>query len=569
MPHARIPLPDVYESVIRRVAVDVTAQLARVMNLPEETQVFLPGNTDVVPMNGGTFGECCVNPVKMSSTERLKVTYREEADESFTLTTNVNNKEMPPLFIDRNLGIDVRQIDRFVTLTATFEYTAPSIVIAQRWIDDMRNRISIGGAELYQTLHYNYAIPKPLMVLLKALYETQERSAWPTGATYEEWIAARFTVPTTVLATLGNTDQTLAVPQHQEEVLGWFDFTSTPEEPVKDSEGTGTYTTSFSYQLRYGRPNQVYVRFPMLVHQRPIPRLFRDKEPYQTYMAKTRKVSTTKGSFDRMMALMRANVLPYVHYPNTDDFVTDRIPAGRLTFFTGLMMLKPDDLRSVCDLSNLGEYRFNPYFLEYFYHMGDKLFRQDQSIIEFRLYENETLRSDIPLTIMPGTVRVVAKVDLDPTKVYHVQISLIRNWMTLTRDTLQCLRRYPHVLYHTLKALNVNLGGADVYGNLKLLGKDNPRPYSPVCPGEGWTVGPYVPDHPIGGPGHGGVVVPGQPWTNLDKPTRETFDNSGVVKIIDIDKAVKDTDGVARSGWRAAPLTVMYLGIVTYIHKEA
>lgn len=587
MPNALIPLPDVYESVTRRVAVDVTSQLARLMQLPPETSVYLPGNAEVTPMNGGTFGNCCDRSVKMSAAEKLVVTYTEEADESYTLTTPVNNREIPPIFEDRDHGIVMRPVYRYVTMMVSLTYTAPNITIAQRWIDDMRNRISMGRAELYQTLQYHYAVPKPCLALFKALYETQESSEFPTGETYEDWLAARFKQPTKTIATLINTDRTLAIPEKQFEVLGWFDFTTTPPQPDRSSERDGSYSTTITYQLRYNRPTEVYVKYPFLMHQRPIPRLFRAKEPYETFRAKTRKVSTTKGSFDLMMQLMQVNVLPYVHYPNTDDFVADYIPKGRLTFFTGLMALKSTDLRSVCDLANLGEFRFNPYFLEYFYQQGNRVFKQFAALFEFRVYENETYRADVQLEFRPGTVRVQATEDLDPTKVYHVQISLVSNWMTIEREVFTCLRRYPHVTYYTLKALGVSLGRAERYADLQLIGYGAPRPWSELCKGEGVTIGPVLENPSAPGGSTGGVVVPGLPWTDRTDAEREEVADRGVIKVGDIEKAISDTNtaihqpgrfpsagGGAGGGWGPngtngrGTMSVLHLGIITYINKE-
>lgn len=568
MPNALIPLPDVYESVTRRVAIDVTSQLARLMKLPPETSVYLPGNAEVTPMNGGTFGNCCDRSVKMSASERLVVTYAEEADESYTLTTPVNNREIPPIFEDRDHGIVLRPVYRYVTLSVTLAYTAPNITIAQRWIDDMRNRISMGRAELYQTLRYHYALPKPCLALFKALYETQESSEFPTGETYEDWLVARFKQPTKTIATLIDTDQTLAIPEQQLEVLGWFDFTTTPPQPDKSSDNNGTYSTSITYQLRYNRPTEVYVKYPFLMHQRPIPRRFRAKEPYETFRAKTRKVSTTKGSFDLMLQLMEADVLPYIHYPNTDDFVADYIPKDRVTFYTGLMALKRADLRSVCDLSNMGEYRFNPYYLEYFLQQGNKIFQPNGAIFEFRIYENDTYRPDLRLEFRPGTVRIQTTQDLDPTKVYHVQISLIRNWMTITRETLMCLRRYPHVMYYTLRALRVLLGKRARYEDVRLIGGEVPRPWSEVCPGEGVTIGPVLPNPTAPGGSTGGVVIPTLPWTDRTPTDREKVTDKGLVPIVDLDRAVVDTDNVIRRLNYTSSLTVMHLGIITYINKD-
>lgn len=543
MPHALLTLPDVYESVTRRVAIDVTAQLAKLMRLPGDTLVYLPGNAGTVPMNGGTFGECCVPDLKYPADARLVVRYEEEVDDNTTLTSQVNTKENPPLFNDPIRGVVMRPVFRYVTLTVTLEYTAPSIVIAQRWLDEMRSRVSMGRAELYQDLQYHYAIPKPAIAVLKAVHDTMEASAFPTGLTFEQWVTQYLTHPVTVVSTLTGTDRTLAVPEHQYEVLGWFDFTASPPTPSKDSEGNGTYVSTINYQLRYNRPMQVYVRYPFVVHQRPIPKAFRPQQPYESYRVFNRKVSVTRGSLGVGLDLMLAKRLPYIHYPDTDDWTTRQVPRDRLTFFTGLVVLAPDDLRTLLDLNDLGSMRFHPYFLEYFYHQQDRLLTPMKSIFEFRLYENDELVADVGLEMVPGTVTFRAKKDLDPTKTYRVQISYVRDWFLLDRDVIACLRRYPHVAYLSLRALGVKLAGAEELSDLSLFAAGSPRTPSDDCPGEGVHLGQF-------------------PWL----PAQDDVITTGLIKLRDMEEALKhlDDNRMKPVDWdRVGPVTVMYFDILT------
>lgn len=549
MPHVLLALPDVYESVTRRVAVDAAAQLARTMQLPEETQVYLPGNTDTVPMNGGTFGDCCSKTVKYPADTRLVVRYSEEAEEDWTLTTAVNNTENLPIFLDETRGIVIRPVYRFVTVTLSLEYTAPSIVIAQRWLDEMRAKISMGRAELYQELHYHFGMPPASMLLLKTLYETMESSPFPTGKTLEQWIAENFQRPTTTTATLIDTDKTLTIQEQQLEVLGWFDFTTTPPTPEKDGEGNGTYTSSFNYQFSYNRPTQLYMKYPMLVHNKAIPKQFRPQKPYESFWQHDRKVSVTKGSLQMAMRLLQANRIDYIHHPDTDDWTTLKRLPERLTFFTGLIVLQKDDKRTLLDLANLGKLTFTPPFLEFFYQEAKWLFSPYESIFEFRLYENDEWLKDISMEMIPGTVTFRTLRDLNPQKFYHVQISLKRNWYLLNPDMLTRLRRYPSVVYWSLKALGVTLGGYDL-DKLPLLGLGGDR--TATHPGEGSLLGK--------GP------LPGLDWSNLTDDEKAKLIKRGVVNRNHLDKAIRDLDDILRKpvDWnRIGPTTVMFFELLT------
>jgi len=551
MPHALLPLPDVYESVVRRVAVAVTARLARIMHLPEQTLVYLPGNTDSVPMNEGEFGNCCLPNIRYPADSRLVVRYQEEANDNVTLVTPVNTKEHLPIFEDSIHDVVIRPVWRYVNFTVTLEYTSPNIVVAQRWLDEQRARISMGRAEQYTEVEYHYALPRTLMALFKILHDTMESSEFPTGIPFEQWLASHIKVPTTNIATLIGTNEQLAVVEKQMEVIGWFDFTDTPPTPERDANGVGTYTASINYTFRYSRPTHVACKFPFLMNQNPIPKNLREREGSGTYQQQLRRVSKTKGAFDSLLKSMQAKRLPYIHYPESDDWMPPSMPKRRLTFFTGLVVISKEDLRSIVDLSNMGTLQFTPFFLEYFFHQGNAIFEKGLSFIELSLYENNTRLEGHPLEMVEGTTLVRSKVDLDPNKYYHVQMSLVRNWYELKPSVYECLRRYPTVLYNALRALGVSLSDSPL--TMPFIAKDFDREASVECPGEGSLLCQGT--HPQ------------LPWANPIDETCSLVIRKGIVKRKTLEEAIEQLDTIKDNLVNQntiGPVTVLYADILTF-----
>jgi hypothetical protein len=584
MPHALVPLPDVYESVIRRVAIAMTRQLGEAMRLPVDTPIRLPGDTGTIPMNNGTFGPCDNTGIIFPGTSgRLTVRFTEETDEQDTLTTIVNRAEHNPIFHDSGRDILLTPVYRRVRMVMSFDYKVENKTQAQRWVDEMRNRISALRAELYHDVEYHYAVPEPIMALLSHLHALKEDSTVPVGETFEEYLDRYSLQPTTTATTLIGTEGRRVVKEHQHEVLGWFDFTDSPDQPEKEGNEAGTYLASFSYTLHYARPTQLWCRWPMLIHNRTIDRVFRPTEAYSTFKRLPRKVSLTKGNFEKFLDDFTFQGLPYIHHPEIDDWSPKDIPQGRLTFFTGLLVINPDNPRRLLNLADMGPFAFTPYFLEYAFQQGERFFTPGKSIFEFRLYENNRLANDIQLGFESGTVTIEAQRDLDLTKYYHIQISLIRDWSFIDQETIQCLRRYPTVAYTALLALGVYLGGGSLE-DLKRLGVGSTRLTTEQCPGEGSLIGP--PEHggtwpwpwlgeewdmtPWPGCGWEGPGWPGNLQPEL-VPTLPAWytrcggnpNEEGIIRDRDIKDAVDETMRNSRQPERINP-RVLYLSILTY-----
>ncbi len=567
MPQALIALPDVYDSVIRRIAIDSVSQLARVMRLPPDTQIMLPGNAQTVPMNNGSFGECGDPGLNYPTDGRLIISFTEELDDSQTLSQHAGTAENLPLFEDVVRSTVIFPVYRSVTMNLNLQYIAPNQNIAQRWLDEMRTRVVQLRAELYQTLEYHYAIPNPILMLLHEVWSKIEASDHPSNLSFSEYLDEYLSRPTTVIDTIADTAPTRAVIEKQYEVLGWFDFTSTPEQPEKDGANAGNYICNINYRFSYDRPMQMLVRWPLVVHNQIIDSTYHPTEPYQTFRQVDRRVSFFKGSLESFLESIKYNNIPYVIEPEIDDWMPSEMNRRAMIFFTGLLVIDKTDPTHLVDLSHLGKHTFTPYILEYFFQQQHTLFGDRTSPFVFMLFENGQQRTDITFSFKPNSLELVVDKPLDMTKMYHLQIGILRDWTALTTETRQCLRRYPVVTYSLFRVLNIVLGEKE-FKDLMLLGTPHKRIAISNCPGQGSLIGP--PDKggtwpwPWLDPEWGNYPWPGYdprfdkynwPGGSLDHPVidlptwpgadGEHGDNSGVIRNDDIEDAIDHTDGYA------------------------
>ncbi|ARV76775.1 hypothetical protein PHABIO_144 [Pseudomonas phage Phabio] len=486
MPNVLVVLPDVYETVSRAVAVGAVQQVAQYMGLPEQTRVLLPGKSDTVAMNDGIFGNCCdaANAVYFDPQEKLVIRYEEIAEENFTLSTSVWSNDNYPIFVDETHDVWIRPIRRFVDFRLDMTYQAPNIVVAQRWLDDQRLKLSEGAGDLTFFLEYHYNVPKPVQSLLRGLHTTMEQSAWPTGKTYGEWLEEHLTQPTTEMATLIDTHHTMAIMERQVDVVGHFDFINTPDTPQPSSDKSGSYEVTFSYICRYDRPTHMYVQYPMVVNQCPIPTIFRPKFPYRNYQSLERKTTALRGSLEAALGMHLGMGSTYIQYPDTDDWQTDDQPLNSFLIFSGLLTLDCKDPRYLMDMRKLGRFNFSCPWVELFDTLGDKTFKGNSWFI-IRLYKNNKY-INIPMSMERGTLRLMSDVDLDPNYVYHIQILINKNFYSIPRDKWECLRRYPTIFYSLCQLFQVGCGKRPIE-DMKMIGLGIDRVPSEECPGEGST----------------------------------------------------------------------------------
>lgn len=513
MPSVTVVLPDVYETIVRSVAVSAVSQIAQYMALPEQTHVYLPGRAETVPMNDGLFGNCCdtANAVHFDPEENITIRYEEIAEENFTLSTSVWNKDNFPIFVDKPHGITIRPVRRFVDFRLDITYRAPNVVVAQRWLDDQRIRLSEGAGDLTFFLEYHYNVPKSVQSLLKGLHDTMENSAWPTGVSYTDWLQNHLTQPNTEMATLIDTHRTMAIEERQVDVVGHFDFINTPETPQRSSAKAGDYEVTFSYICRYDRPTHLHVDYPMVMNQCPIPAIFRPKYTYQNYQNVDRKTTMLRGSLEAALGMHLGMGATYVQYPDTDDWHTDNIPRNSFLIFSGLLTLDCEDPRYLMDMRKLGRFNFTGWWTELFDTLGDKTFKGSSWFI-IRLFKNDEY-INVPMSLERGTLKLMCDVDLDPTYVYHIQILINKNFYTIPKDHWECLRRYPTIFYSLCQLFQVGVGRYPIE-EMKLIGLNADRRPSEGCPGEGTTQ--WVKD------------IPHFP--------------RGIVKMSDIDEALREQD---------------------------
>lgn len=478
---ALIPLPDVYETIVRKVAADAIRQIGDSMQIPTTAKVYLPGRTDSVPMNDGIFGNVCDshNAVYFDPEERIVIGYEEIADENYSLSTAVFNNDNYPLISDDVRFLEVRPVSRFVDFRIDIEYQAPNIVIAQRWLDQQRMRYSAGAAELTLNLTYHYNIPKPLLSLLEALYSTEQDSPKPFHGEFEDWLKALWTSPTTEIGTFDDQYRTLSVYERAIDVVGWVDFYNTPDTPELASDNSGAYTTNFSFLCRYARPTHLKVNYPLLVNNYVIPKQYFQNPKYRNYQSTVYKTTEIRSALRSVKVNERSPLPPFVNHPHHDDWHPLFNLKSRLLLFAGLLVVCEGSETQVLNLESLGSCKFNDFWLEFIKNDAELLIGTNR-LFDFRIFRNNR-DTDIRVHVDKDTMDLKADLPLTIDGYYHVALYLNTHVGSVPKDFWDKLKYYPNVFIEFNKLFRTDTTNLE---DLKLIGFGRDRDQ----PGEGTTI---------------------------------------------------------------------------------
>lgn len=464
MPRHCVDIPDVYPGVVRPVLFSAAEFLIERLRLPKETQIYIPGDNEDTPMNGSSFN-CCSHSPSFPSQARVVLRFTEEPVLDVTLTTVTHQNDNPPLFYDTVRQVSIRPIRKMIRTNCEITVVGQSRGVIQRMIDYIQTQFAMMQGEYTLQLKYHYTLPDVVVLLLNDIHKTIEASKTPLHHSFGRYFENHRMHPMLTLSTMTGTAPRIAVAETQEEVLGWFDFTDTPGRPERSSDEDGSYQITMNFGFNYGRPIQLYVEYPLLVHQKLLPKVWLTDTHNHSFYERARKVSGLKEGMDWI------NSLPLKYFPKTisapekDDWDAPVGTRRHRFFFQALLQIDKDRPRELLDINNMGRWRFGEHLTQYIKDLGSCVF-SPTGIFGVELYQNNKLIAT-NLEFVEG--KFLALEDLDTRYVYHIRFGIVKNLRHLSNEQFKCLRRYPHVFHQLIRFLRLPSGQIE-FSQLPLIG---------------------------------------------------------------------------------------------------
>lgn len=442
MPKLKRPIPESDQTVVRPIAIGIVQDvLIDRLGMPSDMTVRYPGYSEV-QATPHTYLSRKYEPSGFPTTDKITIDITEKPIDFLMNGNVVDAPEHIPLFLNRELELEMRPIYSSMEMSFNIRYRAKNKTEARRWYDYMLTKFPTKEDTWLHDIKYSFGIPQVYLEILKEIHRLTELQA-PYGDSFDDfmmkWINPRYGYLT---------DQTGknkygVFSETQIQCLGFFDFGNEPDFGGKQNE-TDTWEVEIPYILRYEKPRDVYFSYPIVIHNTVLSDRYRGRTGFiQTH----ERARSYTWSMHHLQTMDKTNELrkpydnhPGRYFPSFDEFMPRLVPENTMRVFTTLVLLNKEGHEQEDFLMNINDLS-SP---EYGFKLTDCL---SSFLKEEAPYVTIPRESAMQLTLYQGRVpinhewieidenlNIRSKVKLSRRKYYHIRLSVVTDWTYLSED---------------------------------------------------------------------------------------------------------------------------------------
>lgn len=452
MPKIQRPILESDQSVSRAIAVATVQEiLIDRLGLPADMNINYPGYADTVAQPHGYISNK-YETIRLPTTDKIFIEITENYVNDWLPAMVTKQPEQIPLFLNRDLEIEMRPIYASVEMKFTIHYRAKNKTDARRWYDYMIMKIPNREDTWLHTLQYSFAMPESYMVILREIHRLQEAVAGygeDFDTFFQKWVNPRYGLLTDQAGknTLGVFKET------QMRCLGFFDIGSEPDFGQRKDE-TDVWEVEIPYVLRYEKPKDIHFMYPISIHNQILSKKFRNETGFQRLQDHQQSRSWSMAHLKSFESMQNVNPVyqdfPGRYFPTFDEFMPRNVPERTMRMVTTLVLLPTDDqvaagmdpnlLMNLTDLeADSYGFQFSDCMKQFMASEAQYVTKPRQSAVNVALYMGRLL-VDPTWIRMDENLNIYSTQPLNKRKVWHLRISVTTDLTYITEDAKARLR---------------------------------------------------------------------------------------------------------------------------------
>lgn len=390
----RVNIPGVDLSVTRAAVVMVIKDLLTALGLNRNTYLYLDDNSAILKLKNKTSG---LKGMTDSLYEFVKVNeVQEETAEGDVPYSNLDSKNIP-IFLDKELEIDIRPITFRKTISINFQYGNKDINKIKSLENNLRLLRPSSFGIYYHDLEYSYVLPYFAYRLLENVHILKCRRHTELNLKTEDFPTfirnrsdGRFSYNTPATRDLSKVE--ISIRERQSGVMGQFDLDDFKNVKLEELDDLNAYGINFTYRFTFDFPISLLLKYPILIHNYKLHsaffRVIKNKD-----VSESNRYSLDNQAMYYLFGPKSPNQLAtyetYLRLPKIDKEINLQPPTGYTKLFSCLLRVDKDNLKEICNITNMYKAKFTQPYLSYLRFNKDNVGKKYKTIIYFCLTKDD------------------------------------------------------------------------------------------------------------------------------------------------------------------------------------
>lgn len=416
--------------------------------------IYQVGSTVAIPQLNSTLDES-VEKERLNNDTRAEVTMEEE----------ITNLAIAPTLYHENISVfrdDALQVTVMPTMVSTkttieVRFICNSRATAKNWQQSIRRQVSQGAFNPIHTVNYYYPVPSEFMYVLSKIYEMREKKAG-YGDTFGGWLKACFNERFSVITNQAGKGTQFVIREQQTNIIGYYEFGEEVEKMEKES-GAGSYSTTFSYTFFYERPENIIIKYPIVIHNSIVPVELRDDRQIEDVQPKNYYLTNSAAAFEPFRFGVQSNPRNNRFGGWSIPYFDEWYPTHRQQYYENLFRVTQavsvDDLRWVGNVDRVSPYNFPDDVLTYMKRRPQAMTQRREHLFNVTLHRWDDLFATSDL-IVDTTLKVTSPTDMNLRDMWHLNIDIVYDLSVLSDAALKDLCLSPSVIDRWIESFDPN-----------------------------------------------------------------------------------------------------------------
>lgn len=452
MPTITYTVPESGDFMFRTIVNSVARDLAKRLELPEETIFFIKSDDEEVDKQPKTALNSAWQKARFTIPTKLTVQAVREWPMDTRLLNRMVRPGTPAVFLDEDINFAIKPDYRECKVSLNISLRFKNFSEARQWRAIAERRMNARIADEWHELDYHYPLPLEVLNTICDVYDNKYHWLDPKPETLREYLDRCMTARATTIVNQAGKNETVVIREHMTRVVGSPEFINSDINEPEPEQNTGTYAITLQYSFTYSAVDGITMVVPQIVHNKLMPSelIYPLTQRYNEPQQRLEQMDTTRFFFDNF-STNRVNALQpdvqnlRIAYPEWDEFIPVYVGPNHGICVSVLLLMDttkpPVENRLLLKLDELGDWQFKEYAMDYIRENYMYITSDGNDLFYVNVYKDDRPEFRYGCKVN-SDLSVELNGDPDYTSTYRIVINLFFDLGILPQEALERLRKH-------------------------------------------------------------------------------------------------------------------------------